>query len=339
MNQRQSVLFWSFGVGTWFHVHIGISWLMVLLAAWCGLKFGMAFGGALFGVMFVSVLLHEIGHVVAARATGGTADEILIWPFGGLAFVGVSSAPRAQILTSLAGPLMNLMLCSLTLPAVLYSDYARAAFNPLKLPFPADSFGSADLLTDLQVMAFSWNWMMLLINLIPCWPLDGGHVLRSWLAGRVGGQAATEIGIRVAFVAGTIMALTAILIFEHVFLLGLAFLFILLAMQESQQLQAGETGEDSFMGYDFSQGYTSLERSQRKEQPPQQRPGLLQRWLEKRRADKRRREEEQQQEAESQLDALLAKVHEQGIGALTDAEKRMLKRASDRYRSKGDERS
>jgi len=144
---------------------------------------------------------------------------------------------------------------------------------------------------------------------------------------------ATEVAIRVAYATGIVLALLSMLFLKHVFLLALAFLFIFLAMQESQQLQTGESFEDSFMGYDFSQGYTSLERSQKKEPAPQ--PSLFQRWMERRRAEKRRRQEVQQQAAEIELDALLAKVHERGIDALTEAEKRQLKRASDRFRSKG----
>jgi hypothetical protein len=86
------------------------------------------------------------------------------------------------------------------------------------------------------------------------------------------------------------------------------------------------------MGYDFSQGYTSLERSEKTR--PAARQGLLQRWLERRRAERQNRNEQQKQLVDQQLDAILAKVHELGMGALTPAEKRLLRRASERYRGR-----
>src|SRR5262245_60670993 len=61
-------------------------------------------------MLFVSVLLHELGHVVAARSNGGDASEILLWPLGGLASVELPAVPRAHFRTALAGPLVNLGL-------------------------------------------------------------------------------------------------------------------------------------------------------------------------------------------------------------------------------------
>ena len=113
MNNRQNPLLWSFAAGTWSGVQLRISWLMPVVLIWALFEFGWKLGGALFVVMFVSVLLHEIGHILAARASEGSGDEILMWPLGGLAFVEVTS-PRAQKLTAAAGPLFNLVLCCIS---------------------------------------------------------------------------------------------------------------------------------------------------------------------------------------------------------------------------------
>jgi hypothetical protein len=174
--------------------------------------------------------------------------------------------------------------------------------------------------------------MMLLINLLPVYPLDGGQVVRGWLVSRCGTTTASEISIRVAYVVGGVLAVLAMIVFKHFILLGIAFLILLLAIQESSHLQAAEAFDDSFMGYDFSQGYTSLERSDRAK--PKRRQGLLARWLEGRKANRQRRLEQQQEQVEQQLDGILAKVHDHGMGALTPAERRLLKRASERFRSK-----
>ena len=130
MNQRSNPLFWSFGVGNWYGVNLRISWLMPVMLFWFLWEFHPKLGGALFAVMFVSVLFHEIGHILAACATDGTGDEILMSArLSGLAFVETST-PRSQRLTAAAGPLVNLMLCGLFLPAVLVSDIAAASTEP-----------------------------------------------------------------------------------------------------------------------------------------------------------------------------------------------------------------
>lgn len=334
MNSRQNAFYWSFGVGTWYRTRVRISWLYPLLIAGICFKLGLPMGLALGGILFLSTLLHEFGHIIAGRAMDGTGDEILIWPLGGLAFVDAPNSTSAQIITAAGGPIVNFFLCSLTLPFVIVSRaYARAAFNPFYLPMSAEQFG-ADLINDLLVLTFWLNWSLFLISLLPAYPLDGGRILRALLVSRFPSMQAAEIWVRIAFATALALAVTALLM-DHTFLMSIGFLLALLAMQESMHMQASENYEDSFMGYDFSQGYTSLERSETKRAEP--RPGIVQRWRERRRAEKQKRIEQQQQEAETKLDLLLAKVHEQGLNSLTEAEKRQLQNASHRYRSKGQE--
>jgi hypothetical protein len=84
------------------------------------------------------------------------------------------------------------------------------------------------------------------------------------------------------------------------------------------------------VGYDFSQGYTSLER----EAPPRRRPSFWQRWLQKRAAERLRRELAEREGEENRMDMLLEKVQREGLQALTDEERRFLTRVSARYRNK-----
>ena len=93
-------------------------------------------------------------------------------------------------------------------------------------------------------------------------------------------------------------------------------------------------GEDGLFGYDFSQGYTSLERDEMPTAPPRRRKSWFQRWLERRREARAKRDEEQRAADETRLDELLAKVQREGMTALTDEERRFMKRVSDRYRNR-----
>lgn len=331
MNHRDNSIFWPIPCGTWFATRVYVSaWLPLLLVVICwrleSLRLGLVFGG----IFFASILFHEFGHVVAARMTGGSADEILLWPFGGLAFTQPGDSLRSRLLTSAAGPLVNLVLCGLTLKAVLDSPYTASAFHPLEVPGVALSGG---LLSDVLVLIFAANWIQLLVNLLPVYPLDGGQILRTLLTARWGNQTGIIAYIRVGCVVGLI-AMFAGLFFKEA---GTAIVFLgavvlLLNMQEMHQLRSGESYDESFMGYDFSQGYTSLERDQTP--TPERRPGFIERWKDRRRQEKQQQKIKQDAQVELQLDDILDKVHQNGIDSLTVAERRLLDRASTQFRER-----
>ena len=102
-----------------------------------------------------------------------------------------------------------------------------------------------------------------------------------------------------------------------------------------QQLIVLETGgEDAPFGYDFSQGYMSLEGAQGAPTAPprRRRPNWFQRWLQRRAARKAQREQEAREAEERRMDELLEKVQREGIQSLSDEERRFLTRVSARYR-------
>ncbi len=331
MNHRESPLYWSFTIGTWFGTRVQISIffpLLVLVLCW---KFGPVLGGVLSGIVFVSVLFHEFGHVVAARRTGGMASEILIWPLGGLAYVQPAGVFRSRFLTAAAGPAANLALCLITLWHVLHLESAvrMNVFHPLIMPIGELSH---DVVSDILVLTFTVNWVLLLVNLIPVHPLDGGRMLQTVLVSRLPGLAGAEVYIKIGFFFAFVMMFVG-LIADSTFLVFIGSIVLVLNIQESFQMRAGDGYDESFMGYDFSQGYTSLERSV--DGPTVRRAGFFKRWKEKRRREKQRLAEEKEAEAAQQLDALLDKVHTQGMDSLSEAERRQLDRVSARYRNKG----
>jgi stage IV sporulation protein FB len=331
MNSYRSPLYWSFPCGTWFQTQVRISvFLPVFLLLLCfrleDLQLGLVFGG----VFFFSVLLHEFGHVIAARMTGGSGEEILIWPFGGLAFVRPAGTFRSQLLTPMAGPLFNLILCLITLSPLVLSERTDGLFNLFIFPI---SQLSEKMFLDILELTFRANLLLLAINLIPVFPLDGGQILKTVLGLRLSRDIANDIYIKSGMIIG-LLALFGGLFVNVTFLVFLGAIIMLLNLQESFQLRSSEEYDDSFMGYDFSQGYTSLDRNDDNSLPATRRPGLWQRWREQRRAEKFLKEQEQEAEAETQLDLLLEKVHSEGIESLSDAERRLLDRVSARYRDK-----
>ena len=118
--------------------------------------------------LFAIVTLHEFGHSLACRQVGGNAERIVLWPLGGVAYVDPPQRPGATLWSIAAGPLVNVAL----LP-VLFG-----------LVFAARAAGLADAAPDtftlLRAVAFI-NLGLLVFNLLPVYPLDGGQILRSLL--------------------------------------------------------------------------------------------------------------------------------------------------------------
>jgi Zn-dependent protease len=115
--------------------------------------------------LFLIVLMHEFGHALACRQVGGRADQIVLWPLGGVAYVDPPQRPGATLWSIAAGPLVNVALMPML--AVLFSQVA--------------STGASRDLSELVYMIRRINFWLLIFNILPIYPLDGGQILRSLL--------------------------------------------------------------------------------------------------------------------------------------------------------------
>ena len=119
---------------------------------------------ALFGI----VLLHEFGHALACRQVGGQANQIVLWPLGGVAYVAPPPRPGATLWSIAAGPLVNVVLAPiLTILWLLVGSAGWEETMPNAYAF----------ITAL----FYMNWALLIFNMLPIYPLDGGQILQSLL--------------------------------------------------------------------------------------------------------------------------------------------------------------
>ncbi|RMG39129.1 MAG: hypothetical protein D6725_05810 [Planctomycetota bacterium] len=331
MHQRSNPLFASFPIGVYAgtNVRVSVFFPLLLLVLWYRLgdwRVALAFCG----VLFLSVLAHEFGHVFAARRTGGDGREILIWPLGGLAFVQPAPTFWSRFWTAACGPAVNLCLCLVTLPAVLWT-----AANPTDVlhpfVFPNVPLTSETFWRDVVALIFVANEILLLVNLLPVFPLDGGRMLQCVLAEYRGRQSGNEVYLRVGFTAG-FLALFAGLVFSNTWIMFIGAVVLVLNVQEAFQLQFQDQYEEGFLGYDFSQGYTSLERGEEGERVAVRRPGPIRRWLARRRAAREEKRIAEELALRAEVDALLAKVHEFGYDSLSESEKRRLQQASRLFR-------
>lgn len=112
--------------------------------------------------LFLIVMLHEFGHALACRQVGGTANQIVLWPLGGVAYVNPPERPGATLWSIAAGPLVNV---------ALFPIFLVAKYSVRSLPDPY-----------VLLWTLSWiNVRLLAFNMLPVYPLDGGQILRSLL--------------------------------------------------------------------------------------------------------------------------------------------------------------
>src|SRR6266481_1265189 len=105
--------FFGYGIplGRYFGINVRLHFTFLLFAYYRVMQFGnFAFGFAYVAGLYVCILLHEFGHALAARWCDGEANDILLWPLGGLAFVRPAFNPTAHLITTVAGPFVTLVL-------------------------------------------------------------------------------------------------------------------------------------------------------------------------------------------------------------------------------------
>jgi len=139
--------------------------------------------------LFLLVLMHEFGHSLACRSTGGTSDQIVLWPLGGVAYVNAPQRPGAQLWSIAAGPLVNLVLVP-----VFYLVVRVALGRGMDQTHP-------DLFKCLSTVQFI-NIVLLIFNLLPVYTLDGGQILRSILWYFTGPANSLLIATIIGFIGG-----------------------------------------------------------------------------------------------------------------------------------------
>jgi Zn-dependent protease len=154
-------------------INVFLHWSWFLVAAYeiqlrKGLYSSITWNVLEYLALFLIVTLHEFGHALACRQVGGTANQIVLWPLGGVAYVDPPPRPGATLWSIAAGPLVNVAL----LP-FLYGVFLQSK-----------SLGWAHTMPDLYklvVAVLTIDIGLLIFNILPIYPLDGGQILRSLL--------------------------------------------------------------------------------------------------------------------------------------------------------------
>jgi stage IV sporulation protein FB len=351
---------WSIGLGRIDGVRIRLHMFVVLFAvitvflSWQEMQRVYEFAGespslgwiAMGSVLILlfSVLLHALAHVMASKKLGGRSDLIVLGPLGELQINRYPIHPPAELITFLAGPFTNLIICLVLLPFILFSD---ASLIGLLYPLaPQGLFEGSQWLLGIK-LTFWINWVLLIVNLIPAMPFDGGHIFRSailCISSSISRRQASKVVARFAQLTALGLVIFAWFLRGEptmgvvpawlALVLLAVFLFFSTRHDEANETQA-EADDEDFFGYDFSEGYTSLERSTQIKEPPRVSP--LARWIEKRKALKLQRQEEREIADDNAIDEILVRLHEGGMESLSDNDRAILHRVSERMRQRQSE--
>jgi len=254
---------------------------------------------------------------------------------------------KSQFIVALSGPAVNMLVALACMPGILASGETSLA--GLLVPWsPSDLASGAGWLVTLK-LALWINWTLALVNLLPACPFDGGpaalalgHVIYPRSSRRRIEKFVTRLGMftGLTLVIAAVLARDAgpvALVPPWFSLLALGILVVFCSQRRPRPPASVDPPEDDLFGYDFSQGYTSLERSQPRVDEGEDENGPLERWLDTRREARRQRQQQLEAEEERRVDEILARVLEDGLEGLTDEERMLLQRVSVRYRSRLDQ--
>ena len=231
---------WSWRLGSVAGIALYVHATFLLLLAWVAIgeyqssrDAAAAFNGVVFVLaVFATVVLHELGHALTARRYGIRTRDITLLPIGGVARLErMPRDPKQELVVALAGPAVNVVIA-----AVLYLILRVTG----GVPAVADSAAISENFLERAFLArlLAVNIWLVLFNLIPAFPMDGGRVLRALLAMRSGDYArATERAARVGRFFALVFGVLGLFVINNPFLVFIALFVWLGAAGEAAAAQ------------------------------------------------------------------------------------------------------
>ena len=233
----------SFKIGRAFNIDVKVHWtflLILLFVGYVGYSATQSIGGTAVAIgvilgLFACVLLHEFGHSIVAQRLGIGVTDITLLPIGGLARMkAMPENPANEVKIAIAGPLVNVVLAP-----IFFGIAFLLGTDPLNFAnFTNPLFGQSSV-GEIFLYIGYLNVFLVVFNLLPAFPMDGGRVLRGLLATRFGQVRATDVASRV----GQIFAVGFFFVglFLNPFLILIAVFIFFGASGEAQMVRQRET--------------------------------------------------------------------------------------------------
>ncbi len=322
-------LSWCIPAGRISGVRVGIHWsfplfiLLYTVRAWgdWGGDWALVVVTALI-LLYGIVLAHEFGHVFAGRREGVEADRVMIWPLGGLAFLGETRMGPAEVRIAAAGPAVNLAFAVLFLPILALAgiELRASLLNPLDIR-PV----STEFVPGVLYILYKANLVGFFFNLIPAFPMDGGRILRGLLYPRHGLVKSILLTTTVSFVLVGVFIIWGF--FSRDFTLILIAAFVAIQAWQTRRQVHGMAARAGVSSYEFETAETSYTRPQDRTAEKAARARRKKELLERKRQRRKARED---REIEQRIDGLLDKISDGGLDSLSRQERTFLEKASRR---------
>jgi Zn-dependent protease len=225
----------SLKIASFFGIEVRIHVTFLLFLAWIWFSSYQVEGssGAAKGVLFIlilfaCVLLHEFGHAFAARAFGIKTPDITLYAIGGVARLNrIPDKPWQELIVAIAGPLVNVVIAAV----LIFGIHVTAGLQQVEhLESPR---------IEMLAKVASVNVMLVLFNLIPAFPMDGGRVLRALLAMAMPYARATQIAARIGQGLAVVFAIFGFL--GNPILIFIAMFIFVGAQQEASMTRANRS--------------------------------------------------------------------------------------------------
>jgi len=223
---------WQWKLGTFAGIDVFIHTTFLFIVGWYGFTYwqetrtitGAMEGVAFILLLFLAVTLHEYGHALTARRFGIKTRDITLYPMGGVARLErMPDQPIQELWVALAGPAVNVVIAILL--------YAWLSISNSLVPLNQLTLATGSFIERLMVV----NISLVIFNLIPAFPMDGGRVLRAILAMRLDHVRATQISARIGQGFAFLFGLAGL--FGNPMLLFIAFFVWMGASQEDSMVQ------------------------------------------------------------------------------------------------------
>lgn len=333
-RQGDNPLTWAVPLGRYGGIEVRLSLFFIVYVtlelARAGSQGALQQSALALGSLFLLVLLHEFGHCIACRRVGGEADEILLWPLGGLAMCRPPHHWKADLITTIGGPMVNVLLVPVLGGAILLTGGTMDAllFNPFN---PATAWASyvTSFWTGWLWWAYFVNWMLLAFNVLtPAYPMDGGRMLQGILWRSLGYRRATTIACQVGLFAAGVMLILG-MVSNQSTLVAVAILCGITCFQTLQMLRYSAPGP-AMSGFGGGRDdaddspYASSLRLVRDDEEEDQRTLAA-----------RKQQADQQARDKAEEDRILDKIAKQGMASLSRREQEFLKQATEKRRAGG----
>lgn len=246
---------WSIKLGRVLGIDIKVHLTFLLILIWGAFAYGGS-AGPLYGLivtlsLFTLVLLHELGHSLAALGYGIPVKDITLLPIGGVARLErMPEKPGQELVVALAGPAVNVLLAAILLPVMVALSLVQA----IPLTFSLTSQGGLSGLLSFLLVA---NVSLAIFNMIPAFPLDGGRVFRAILGFFTDYERATKIASMVGRVLAVGLGLFAIYN-EQIWLAFIALFIFTVGGQEARAVAARGVLRKAFAGQVLAQNTVAL---------------------------------------------------------------------------------